>query len=77
MYRDPGIFFDDHPNAGFTVSQKIPPLVRVIAVEKDKFKSKVKNFKSYEGKVCILFTITCSVSVTNCSLQCCRKYGSY
>jgi hypothetical protein len=50
MYREPGIFFDEHPNAGFTVSQKIPPLVRVIAVEKEKFKSKVKNFKSYEGK---------------------------
>ncbi len=49
QYKEPGMFFDDHPNTAFTISPKIPQIVRVIAVENNKFKSKVKNFKSYEG----------------------------
>jgi hypothetical protein len=47
-YNEPGLFFDDNPNACFLDSPKFPPILRVVAVEQNKFKSKVKNFKPYE-----------------------------
>lgn len=50
VYREPGIFFDDFPNAAFSNSSKIPSLIRAVAVEKFKFKSRVKNFKAYDSK---------------------------
>jgi GTPase SAR1 family protein len=49
IYEEPGVIFDENPNACFVDQVKLPQQVRVVAVEQNKFKSKVKNFKPFEG----------------------------
>lgn len=50
IYEDPGIYFDqtEKPNACFGETIEIPELIRVVAVEEGKFKSKTKVFRSFQ-----------------------------
>ncbi|KAL0481957.1 Ras-like protein Rho [Acrasis kona] len=49
LYSEPeGVLFDDVPNTAFESHLNVPQLVRVVAIEKDKLKSKIKNFKPYD-----------------------------
>ncbi len=53
IYENGGIYFDNTtPNSAFVNVPKIPSMINVIAVEKNKFRSGVASFKPFD---CLLF----------------------